>query len=67
MTSFQTKNGREVFDGGGINPDIITKYGNYSNIIISSFKGAFISLIMLLISDLNMTASQKILFSQIAI
>ena len=35
MTAFQTKNGREVFDGGGINPDIITEIGTVSNIVIS--------------------------------
>jgi carboxyl-terminal processing protease len=38
MTAFQTKNGREVFDGGGINPDIITETGKVSNIIISLFR-----------------------------
>jgi len=38
MTAFQTKNGREVFDGGGINPDIITETGTVSNIIISLFR-----------------------------
>ena len=38
MTSFQTKNGREVFDGGGINPDIILEKGMVSNIVISLFK-----------------------------
>lgn len=38
MTSFQTKNGREVFDGGGINPDIITETGIFSNIIVSLFR-----------------------------
>jgi carboxyl-terminal processing protease len=38
MTAFQTKNGREVFDGGGINPDIITEKGRVSNIVISLFK-----------------------------
>jgi carboxyl-terminal processing protease len=38
MTAFQTKNGREVFDGGGINPDIITEKGRASNIVISLFK-----------------------------
>ena len=38
MTSFQTKNGREVFDGGGINPDIITETGTFSNIIASLFR-----------------------------
>ena len=38
MTAFQTKNGREVFDGGGINPDIITEIGTVSNIVISLFR-----------------------------
>ena len=38
MASFQTKNGREVFDGGGINPDIITETGIFSNIIVSLFR-----------------------------
>ena len=38
MTAFQTKNGREVFDGGGINPDIITEIGNVSNILFSLFR-----------------------------
>jgi carboxyl-terminal processing protease len=38
MTAFQTKNGREVFDGGGINPDIIIESGKVSNIIISLFR-----------------------------
>ena len=38
QTAFQTKNGREVFDGGGINPDIITEIGMVSNIVISLFR-----------------------------
>ena len=40
-TAFQTKNGREVFDGGGINPDIITETGTVSNIVISLFRERF--------------------------
>jgi len=40
-TAFQTKNGREVFDGGGINPDIITETGKVSNIVISLFRERF--------------------------
>ena len=35
MTSFKTKNGREVKDGGGILPDIITDPGKYGMIIAS--------------------------------
>ncbi|HIG32537.1 MAG TPA: S41 family peptidase [Flavobacteriales bacterium] len=38
MTAFQTKNGREVFDGGGINPDIVTEIEMVSNIVVSLFK-----------------------------
>lgn len=38
MTAFQTKNGREVFDGGGINPDIVTEIEVISNIVASLFK-----------------------------
>ena len=35
MTAFKTKNGRIVFDGGGIQPDIETKEEGVSNLIIS--------------------------------
>ena len=38
MTAFKTKNGREVFDGGGIQPDIITEKENISNIVVSLFR-----------------------------
>jgi carboxyl-terminal processing protease len=38
MTSFKTKNGREVKDGGGILPDIITDPGKYGMIIPSLLK-----------------------------
>ena len=38
MTSFETRNGREVKDGGGILPDIITEPGKYSMIIPSLLK-----------------------------
>ncbi len=37
-TAFQTRNGREVFDGGGITPDIIMKTPIVSNIVMSLFK-----------------------------
>ena len=65
-TAFQTKNGREVFDGGGINPDIITENGSASNIVISLFRERLF-LIMQLISDLKMIVLQKILFFQTVI
>ena len=35
MTSFKTKNGRTVFDGGGIKPDIEVEQDDLSNLIIS--------------------------------
>ena len=38
MTSYETRNGREVKDGGGILPDIITDPGQYSMIIPSLLK-----------------------------
>ncbi len=38
MTPFQTRNGRTVYDGGGIQPDIIVKKENLENIIVSLFK-----------------------------
>ena len=41
MTSYETKNGREVKDGGGILPDIITEPEKYSMIIPSLFKERF--------------------------
>ncbi len=38
LTEFQTRNGRKVFDGGGINPDIIIEKKEFGNIIVSLFK-----------------------------
>jgi len=38
MTEFQTRNGRKVFDGGGINPDIVTTSKEIGSIIITLFK-----------------------------
>ena len=35
MTAFKTKNGRTVYDGGGINPDIEIDQDDISNLIIS--------------------------------
>ena len=35
MTAFKTKNGRTVFDGGGIKPDIQVEQDDLSNLIIS--------------------------------
>jgi len=41
MTSFQTKNGREVKDGGGILPDIVIEPEKYRMIIASLLKERF--------------------------
>jgi len=38
MTTFYTKNGREVKDGGGILPDVIVDPGNYGMIIASLYR-----------------------------
>ena len=38
MTTFFTRNGREVKDGGGILPDIITEQGKYGMLIASLLK-----------------------------
>ena len=35
MTAFKTKNGRTVYDGGGINPDIEIDQDDISNLIVS--------------------------------
>ena len=35
MTAFQTRNGRTVYDGGGIKPDIEVEQEEVSNLIIS--------------------------------
>lgn len=32
ITEFQTENGRTVYDGGGISPDLVVPYNKYSNI-----------------------------------
>ena len=38
MTPFKTRNGRTVYDGGGIQPDIIIEKNNLEDIIVSLFK-----------------------------
>jgi len=35
MTAFKTKNGRTVYDGGGINPDVEVEQEDISNLIVS--------------------------------
>jgi carboxyl-terminal processing protease len=37
IRAFKTKNGRTVYDGGGINPDLITKPRRYSNLALSLY------------------------------
>ena len=38
MTEFKTRNGRKVFDGGGINPDIVIASEELGSIIMALFK-----------------------------
>jgi carboxyl-terminal processing protease len=37
IREFKTKNGRSVYDGGGINPDVITKGIKYSNLALTLY------------------------------
>ena len=37
IRAFKTKNGRTVYDGGGINPDVITKSKKYSNLALALY------------------------------
>jgi carboxyl-terminal processing protease len=37
IRAFKTKNGRTVYDGGGINPDVITKPKQYSNLALALY------------------------------
>ena len=37
IREFKTKNGRVVYDGGGINPDVVTKPKKYSNLALSLY------------------------------
>jgi carboxyl-terminal processing protease len=37
IRAFKTKNGRTVYDGGGINPDVVTKPKKYSNLALSLY------------------------------
>ena len=41
MTEYSTRNGRKVFDGGGIEPDIVISPRKMENIIASLFKERF--------------------------
>jgi carboxyl-terminal processing protease len=37
IRAFKTKNGRSVYDGGGINPDVVTKPRKFSNVATSLY------------------------------
>ncbi len=37
IRAFKTKNGRTVYDGGGINPDVITKSRQFSNLALALY------------------------------
>lgn len=38
IREFSTKNGRKVYDGGGIDPDLVTPRRNFSNIALSLYR-----------------------------
>ncbi|MCX6306157.1 MAG: S41 family peptidase [Bacteroidetes bacterium] len=42
IRAFKTKNGRTVYDGGGINPDVITKARQYSNLALALYGKYFV-------------------------
>ncbi len=42
IRAFKTKNGRTVYDGGGINPDLITKSRQYSNLELALYGKYFV-------------------------
>ncbi|MFZ4521130.1 MAG: S41 family peptidase [Bacteroidales bacterium] len=42
IRAFKTKNGRTVYDGGGINPDVITKARQYSSLALALYGKYFV-------------------------
>ncbi|MEI7725293.1 MAG: S41 family peptidase [Bacteroidota bacterium] len=42
IRAFKTKNGRTVYDGGGINPDVITKSRQFSNLAMALYGKYFV-------------------------
>ncbi|MCX6266865.1 MAG: S41 family peptidase [Bacteroidetes bacterium] len=42
IRAFKTKNGRTVYDGGGINPDVIIKSKQYSNLALALYGKYFV-------------------------
>jgi carboxyl-terminal processing protease len=42
IRAFKTKNGRTVYDGGGINPDVITKSRQFSNLAMTLYGKYFV-------------------------
>ena len=65
MTTFYTKNGREVKDGGGILPDIIVDPGDYGMIIASLYRERLFFHYANYFRSLNDTISDDFIFSDL--
>ena len=65
MTSFKTRNGREVKDGGGILPDIVIEPNKYGMIIASLFKKRLFFDYATEYHSLNDTISDNFILSEI--
>ena len=65
MTTFYTKNGREVKDGGGILPDIIVDPGDYGMIIASLYRERLFFHYANYFRFLNDTISDDFIFSDL--
>tara|TARA_B100000900_G_scaffold234739_1_gene199267 strand:- start:5085 stop:6731 length:1647 start_codon:yes stop_codon:yes gene_type:complete len=65
MTTFYTKNGREVKDGGGILPDIIVDPGEYGMIIASLYRERLFFHYANYFRFLNDTISDNFMFSDL--
>jgi carboxyl-terminal processing protease len=42
IRAFKTKNGRTVYDGGGINPDVVTKAKQFSNLALALYSKYYV-------------------------
>ncbi len=65
MTTFYTKNGREVKDGGGVLPDIIVDPGDYGMIIASLYRQRLFFHYANYFRFLNDTISDDFIFSDL--
>ena len=65
MTSFKTRNGREVKDGGGVLPDIVIDPGKYGMIIRSLLKERLFFNYATVYRFLNDSIADNFIFSDI--